>query len=99
MGGFFWKGIAIRLQVFLAKRGIGSRRHCEILIRQGRVQLNGTVVREMGVQIDPTTDTVLVDSQQIPQEERPDEVLRDPAPSPNSAPESSNFGKILHGSP
>ena len=71
MGGFFWKGIAIRLQVFLAKRGIGSRRHCEILIRQGRVQLNGTVVREMGVQIDPTTDTVLVDSQQIPQEERP----------------------------
>jgi 23S rRNA pseudouridine2605 synthase len=55
--------------VFLAKRGVGSRRHCETLIRQGRVEVNGTTVREMGVQVDSIRDTVLVDHHRISGEE------------------------------
>jgi 23S rRNA pseudouridine2605 synthase len=55
--------------VFLAKRGVGSRRHCETLIRQGRVELNGAIVREMGVQVDPRSDIVVVDHHRISDEE------------------------------
>src|SRR5262249_54195864 len=37
-----------RLQKILAHAGVGSRRHCEDLIRAGRVSVDGHVVRELG---------------------------------------------------
>ena len=37
--------MAERLQKFLAKSGIGSRRHCESLIKEGRVKVNGEVAK------------------------------------------------------
>ena len=35
-----------RLQKFLAKSGIGSRRYCENLIKQGLVKVNGKIAKE-----------------------------------------------------
>jgi 23S rRNA pseudouridine2605 synthase len=55
----------VRLQKVLAAAGLGSRRACEELIAHGRVSVDGRVVREQGVRIDPTTAVVRVDGQRI----------------------------------
>ncbi len=57
---------AVRLQKVLAAAGLGSRRACEALIAQGRVEVNGAVVAEQGVRIDPQTAVVRVDGQRVP---------------------------------
>lgn len=56
----------IRLQKVLAAAGLGSRRACEALIAQGRVEVDGRVVREQGVRVDPQTAVVRVDGQRVP---------------------------------
>ena len=48
----------IRLQKFLAEAGIASRRKAEELILQGKVQVNGKVVTELGVKVQPEKDEV-----------------------------------------
>jgi 23S rRNA pseudouridine2605 synthase len=50
-----------RLQKFLARAGLASRRKAEELIAQGRVVVNGKVVREPGTKVDGDRDTVVVD--------------------------------------
>lgn len=40
-----------RLQTYLASCGVASRRACEKLIQDGRVSVDGTIVREMGVKV------------------------------------------------
>ncbi|MFJ4596535.1 pseudouridine synthase [Kitasatospora sp. NPDC088861] len=50
-----------RLQKVLARAGIGSRRACEELIEQGRVQVNGKLVTEQGKRVDPQNDEIKVD--------------------------------------
>ena len=55
----------IRLQKVLAQAGVGSRRACEALIAAGRVQVDGHVVREQGVRIDPRTQVVHVDGTRL----------------------------------
>lgn len=47
-----------RLQKFLAEAGVASRRRAEELIAQGKVKVNGKVVTEMGLKIDPEKDEV-----------------------------------------
>ena len=51
----------VRLQKILAQAGVGSRRKSEILIDAGRVQVDGHVVRDQGVRIDPARQVVHVD--------------------------------------
>ncbi len=51
----------VRLQKYMAQCGAASRRGAEALIQQGRVLVNGEIVRQMGVQIDETRDQVEVD--------------------------------------
>ncbi|MBI4495292.1 MAG: rRNA pseudouridine synthase [Chloroflexi bacterium] len=58
-----------RLQKFLAHAGVASRRAAEELIRAGRVAVNGQVVTEMGVQVEPRLDRVAVDGRPIAQPE------------------------------
>ena len=55
----------VRLQKVLAAAGLGSRRACEELIAQGRVTLDGKVVREQGVRVDPSRAVITVDGDRI----------------------------------
>jgi 23S rRNA pseudouridine2605 synthase len=50
-----------RLQKVLARAGMGSRRACEELIEQRRVEVNGQIVTEQGLRVDPEQDEVKVD--------------------------------------
>jgi len=50
-----------RLQKVLARAGMGSRRACEELIEQRRVEVNGRIVTEQGRRVDPDRDEVRVD--------------------------------------
>jgi 23S rRNA pseudouridine2605 synthase len=56
----------IRLQKVLAQAGIGSRRACEALINEGRVEVNSEVVTEQGRRVDPERDVIRVDGSRIP---------------------------------
>lgn len=53
--------VPLRLQKFLARAGIASRRGSEDLMTAGRVSVNGQVVTELGSRVDPAVDTVAVD--------------------------------------
>jgi 23S rRNA pseudouridine2605 synthase len=50
-----------RLQKVLARAGYGSRRSCEELIEQARVEVNGEIVLEQGLRVDPEHDEIKVD--------------------------------------
>lgn len=52
---------SVRLQVYLSRAGLGSRRKCEELISRGRVAVNGVRVKKLGVKIDGFKDLVTVD--------------------------------------
>lgn len=51
----------MRLQKFLARAGVASRRACEEIILEGRVCVNGETVKELGVKVDPGKDVVHLD--------------------------------------
>lgn len=51
-------GELVRLQKFLAEAGIASRRKCEELILDGKVEVNGKKVIELGTKIDPDFDKI-----------------------------------------
>ena len=59
----------VRLQKVLAAAGVGSRRACEDLIAEGRVEVDGRQVREMGTRVDPATAVIKVDGLRITTEE------------------------------
>lgn len=50
-----------RLQKYLARCGIASRRHCEEYISSGRVSVNDKITTKMGTKIDPKKDVVKFD--------------------------------------
>ncbi|MFD7424518.1 pseudouridine synthase [Streptomyces californicus] len=50
-----------RLQKVLARAGMGSRRACEELIDQARVEVNGEIVVEQGMRVDVHKDEIKVD--------------------------------------
>jgi 23S rRNA pseudouridine2605 synthase len=55
----------VRLQKVLAEAGVASRRACEEIIAQGRVRVNGKIIREMGLKVDPETVKIEVDGEEI----------------------------------
>ena len=55
----------VRLQKVLAQAGVASRRAAERLIEEGRVEVDGAVVREQGRRIDPATAVVKVDGGRV----------------------------------
>ncbi len=55
----------MRLNVFLAHNGIGSRRTAFDLVQAGRVTINGAVVVEPSTAVDPATDKVSVDGRHV----------------------------------
>ena len=56
----------VRLQKVLAQAGVASRRRCEDLMAQGRVEVDGEVVSRMGVRVDPATAVIRVDGKRLP---------------------------------
>ncbi len=56
----------VRLQKVLAAAGVGSRRHCEELIGEGRVEVDGETVRRFGARVDPEHQVIRVDGKRIP---------------------------------
>ncbi|MGH4014952.1 MAG: pseudouridine synthase [Pseudonocardiaceae bacterium] len=58
-------GAGLRLQKVLAQAGVASRRGAEEMIARGRVQVDGVVVREMGVRVDPERAVIHVDGMRL----------------------------------
>jgi pseudouridine synthase len=54
-----------RLQKVIAKAGIASRRHAEEMILEGRVQVNGAVVTQLGTKVDMNKDHIKVNGKRI----------------------------------
>lgn len=59
------EGTPVRLQLFLARSGIGSRRVCETYISAGRVKVNGDVARTLGTKVLPGKDEVCFDGKTV----------------------------------
>lgn len=59
----------IRLQKFLARAGVASRRSSEELIEAGRVAVDGVTVDTLGARVDPEASVVTVDGERV--ERRP----------------------------
>jgi len=55
----------IRLQKFLASCGVGSRRKCEQYISEGRIRVDGQIVKELGMKIDPDMNIVTFDGRKV----------------------------------
>lgn len=51
----------IRLQKLMAQAGVASRRVCEEMIAEGRVEVDGQIVTELGLRVDPQTAAISVD--------------------------------------
>jgi 23S rRNA pseudouridine2605 synthase len=54
-----------RLNKFLAHSGVGSRRFCDTLIAAGRVKVDGNLVRDLGLKIDPEKHQISVDDHPV----------------------------------
>lgn len=61
-------GDGVRIQKFLSRAGVASRRDAEQLMAQGRVRVNGEVVTELGSRIVPGRDRVEVDGKEVRRE-------------------------------
>ena len=55
----------VRLQKVIAASGVASRRAAETMIKNGRVTVNGKVVRMLGTCIDPSKDHVKIDGRHV----------------------------------
>jgi len=55
----------IRLAKFIARAGVVSRRGAEVLIKEGKVKLNGKVVLEPATMVDPREDRVQVGNREL----------------------------------
>ena len=60
----------IRLQKFLADNGIASRRKCEELVLEGKVKVNGKIITQLGVKINPQIDKVEYSGKEIVSENK-----------------------------
>jgi len=54
-----------RINKVLAAAGLGSRRLVDELIEQGRVEIDGKVIQQVGVKIDPDSVTISVDGEPL----------------------------------
>ena len=52
----------VRLNKLLSQHGVASRRAADVLIGQGRVEVNGQIVQTLGGRVDPDRDDIRVDA-------------------------------------
>ena len=55
----------VRLQKVLSQAGVASRRVAERMIRDGRVEVDGRIVTELGTRVDPATAVIRVDGARV----------------------------------
>ncbi len=55
----------MRVQKFLSRAGVASRRASEDLMLEGRVRINGEVCKQLGTKVDPASDRVEVDGDEV----------------------------------
>ncbi len=55
----------MRINKYIAECGIASRRNADVLIKEGKVKLNGKVVTTPGIDVNEENDTVTVDGNKI----------------------------------
>lgn len=55
----------VRLQKFLAECGVASRRKCEEYIIQGKIQVNGKTVTELGTKVRPNKDIIKFEGKEV----------------------------------
>ena len=58
-----------RLQKYMAGCGVASRRKCEEIILEGKVKVNGNIVSELGIKVNPLTDIVEYEGKVLKKEE------------------------------
>lgn len=54
-----------RLQKVLANAGVASRRKCEEIILSGKIKVNGKIVTELGIKVNPEKDKIEVDNKVV----------------------------------
>ena len=59
----------IRLQKYIAKAGVASRRKAEELILEGKIQVNGKIITELGTKVNPEKDIVTYNGRKLKTEE------------------------------
>ncbi len=55
----------MKLRTFLHKSGVGSRRFCDRVIREGKVTVNNVVVKEPWFEVDPSKDEIKLSGEKI----------------------------------
>jgi 23S rRNA pseudouridine2605 synthase len=55
----------VRLQKVLSQAGVASRRVAERMITDGRVEVDGVIVTELGTRVDPDTSVIRVDGARV----------------------------------
>ncbi|MBE9503968.1 MAG: rRNA pseudouridine synthase [Proteobacteria bacterium] len=60
----------IRLQKVLAQAGVASRREAEKMILNGRIKVDGKVIKELGTKVDPEKNDIEVDDRSISKSEK-----------------------------
>lgn len=54
-----------RINAFLASAGLGSRRSVEEFVREGRVTVNGEIIRNLAQRVDVANDRVVCDGREV----------------------------------
>ena len=86
-----------RLQNILSHRGVASRRGAASMIEEGRVTVDGVVVREPGARFDPDTANVAVDGRPVAAAERVRTIMMYKPAGVLSTMEDPFGGKIVDG--